>query len=125
MNLGLLDAAALADVVVRARQRGRDIGARATLRRYERWRRGHNTLTRTVLGGFHHLFTSPWTPVRQLREAGFSLTDRLPPVKARFMRFASGIEGDLPALARFRGAGAGPYDRPHRSRPETGGPGHP
>lgn len=133
VNLGLLDAAALADVVGRARQRGRDIGARATLRRYERWRRGHNTLTRTVLGGFHHLFTSPWAPVRQLREAGFSLTDRLPPVKARFMRFASGIDGDLPALARYRRAGAGTYDRPpqsrhqsrHHSRPEPGGPGHP
>ena len=105
VNLGLLDAAALAGVVGRARRRGRDIGARATLRRYERWRRGHNALTQAVLGGFHHLFTSPWTPVRQIREAGFSLTDRLPPLKARFMRFASGIDGDLPALAR---AGPGP-----------------
>ena len=116
VNLGLLDAAALADVVGRARQRGRDIGARATLRRYERWRRGHNARTQAVLGGFHHLFTSPWTPVRQLREAGFSLTDRLPPVKARFMRYASGIDGDLPPLARYRYADAGTYDRVFHSR---------
>ena len=100
VNLGLLDAAALADVIGRARRRGRDIGSRATLRRYERWRRGHNALTQAVLGGFHHLFTSPWTPVRHLRETGFALTDRLPPLKARFMRFASGLDGDLPSLAR-------------------------
>ena len=100
VNLGLLDAAALAEVVGRARGLGRDIGSRATLRRYERWRRGHNTLTQAVLGGFRHLFSSPWAPVRGLRETGLGLTDRLPPLKAGFMRFASGFGGDLPALAR-------------------------
>ena len=100
VNLGLLDAAALADVIGRARRLGRDIGSRATLRRYERWRRGHNALMQSVLGGFRHLFSSPLTPVRQLRETGLALTDRLPPLKAGFMRFASGFDGDLPALAR-------------------------
>ena len=100
VNLGLLDAAALAEVIGRAHRLGRDIGARATLRRYERWRRGHNALMQTVLGGFRHLFSNPWTPVRQLRETGLALTDRIPPLKAGFMRFASGFDGDLPALAR-------------------------
>ena len=100
VNLGLLDAAALAEVVRRARGLGRDIGSRATLRRYERWRRGHNALMQAVLGGFRHLFSNRWTPVRRLRETGFAVTDRLPPLKAGFMRFASGFSGDLPALAR-------------------------
>ena len=100
VNLGLLDAAALAEVVGRVHGIGRDIGSRATLRRYERWRRGHNTLMQAVLDGFHHLFSSPWSPVRRLRETGLALTDRIPPLKGRFMRLASGIEGDLPALAR-------------------------
>ena len=100
VNLGLLDAAALAEVVGRAHGLGRDIGARATLRRYERWRRGHNALMLAVLGGFRHLFSNPWAPVRRLRESGFALTDRIPPLKAGFMRFASGFSGDLPALAR-------------------------
>ena len=101
VNLGLLDAAALAEVVGRAHGLGRDIGSRATLRRYERWRRGHNALMQAVLGGFRHLFSSPWPPVRWLRETGFSLTDRIPPLKAGFMRHASGFDGDLPALARW------------------------
>ena len=100
VNLGLLDAAVLAEVVGRASGLGRDIGSRATLRRYERWRRGHNTLMQAVLGGFRHLFSNPWPAVRWLRETGFSLTDRIPPLKAGFMRFASGLDGDLPALAR-------------------------
>ena len=100
VNLGLLDAAALAEVVGRAHGLGRDIGTRAALRPYERWRRGHNTLMQAVLGGFRHVFSNPWTPVRLLRESGFALTDRIPPLKAGFMRFASGFSGDLPALAR-------------------------
>ena len=100
VNLGLLDAAALAEVVGRAQGLGRDIGSRATLRRYERWRRGHNALMQAVLGGFRHLFSSPWPGVRWMRETGFALTDRLPPIKAGFMRFASGLDGDLPVLAR-------------------------
>ena len=100
VNLGLLDAAALAEVVVRSHALGRDVGARSTLRRYERWRRGHNALMQAVLGGFRHLFSSRYAPVRRLRETGLTLTDRLPPLKAGFMRFASGLEGDLPALAR-------------------------
>ena len=100
VNLGLLDAAALAEVIGRAHRRGRDIGSRATLRRYERWRRGHNALMQAVLGGFRHLFSNPWTPVRRLRETGLALTDRIPPLKAGFMRFASGFDGDLPTLAR-------------------------
>ena len=100
VNLGLLDAAALAEVVGRAHGLGRDIGARATLRRYERWRRGHNALMQAALGGFRHLFSNPWAPVRRLRESGFALTNRIPPLKAGFMRFASGFSGDLPALAR-------------------------
>ena len=105
VNLGLLDAAALAEVIGRARALGRDVGSRATLRRYERWRRGHNTLMQAVLGGFRHLFSSPWPPVQRLRDTGFALTDRLPPLKAAFMRFASGLDGDLPVLARGAQAG--------------------
>ena len=107
VNLGLLDAAALAEVICRAHGLGRDVGSRATLRRYERWRRGHNALMQAVLGGFRHLFSNPWTPVRRLRETGLGLTDRLPPLKAGFMRFASGFDGDLPVLAR--GVSFGPW----------------
>ena len=119
VNLGLLDAAALAEVVGRARARGRDIGSRATLRRYERWRRGHNTLMQAVLGGFRYLFSNPWPPVQRLRDTGFALTDRLPPLKAGFMRFASGFDGDLPALARGRSGGAPPLLRCRHPRDDA------
>lgn len=99
-NLGLLDAAALAEVVLDAAQARRDIGAAWVLRRYERWRKGDNLGMIAVTGGFRYLFGNDWPVVSQLRGLGLSLTDRLEPIKHAIMRRASGITGDLPRLAR-------------------------
>ena len=44
LNVGLLDAAALVDVITDALQHNRDFSTTATLRRYERWRKGENAL---------------------------------------------------------------------------------
>lgn len=102
LNLGFLDAAALAEVLLEAHTRGRDIGAEAALRRYERWRRGHNLAMQTLLEGFKWLFGSRWTPLRVARNVGLAVTDRLDPLKHLIMRHATGRAGDLPALARGR-----------------------
>lgn len=99
VNLGLLDAAALAEVVLDARQAGRDIGAFKTLRRYERWRKGDNLLMMGVMDGFKRLFGAEWTPVSVARNAGLTLTNSMQPVKNLIMRRAMGLEGDLPRLA--------------------------
>jgi 2-octaprenylphenol hydroxylase len=99
-NLGLLDAAALAEVVLDAAAGRRDIGAAWVLRRYERWRKGENIGMIAVTGGFKYLFGNDWPVVSQLRAAGLSLTDRLGPAKNLIMRRAAGLTGDLPRLAR-------------------------
>jgi len=100
VNLGLMDAAALAEVLVQAAGRGRDPGSLPTLRRYERWRRGDNMAMQRAMDGFNWLFSNT-DPVRHvLRNVGFNLTDQLPPVKRRFMEYAVGLRGDLPVLAR-------------------------
>ena len=99
VNLGLLDAAALAEVLLDARQAGRDIGVLKTLRRYERWRKGDNLLMMGIMDGFKRLFGATWSPLRYARNAGLNLTDHLQPVKNLIMRRAMGLEGDLPRLA--------------------------
>ncbi len=100
VNLGLLDAAVLAELV---RERaGHDVGARALLRRYERRRKGENLGMIAVTGGFKYLFGSARPLVRTARSIGLGLANATPPVKRLLMRRASGIDGDLPALARRR-----------------------
>ncbi|MEX0730516.1 MAG: UbiH/UbiF/VisC/COQ6 family ubiquinone biosynthesis hydroxylase [Aquisalimonadaceae bacterium] len=100
VNLGLLDAAALAEVLIGAAARGRDLGSLPALRRYERWRRGDNLVMQQAMDGFNWLFSNS-DPLRHtVRNIGFHLTDRLPSVKRRFMEYAVGVRGDLPGLAK-------------------------
>lgn len=99
-NLGLLDAATLAEIILEAADRHHDIGAYSVLRRYERWRKGENYLMLNILQGFKVLFESKLNTVKFLRNTGLDITDMLSPVKHIIMRHAMGLEGDLPVFAR-------------------------
>ncbi len=98
VNLGFLDAATLAEVLLEAAANQKNIGAHAVLRRYERWRKGDNLAMVSITGGFRYLFSNDLPVVSQLRNWGLSLTDAATPVKNFIMRRASGLEGDLPKL---------------------------
>jgi 2-octaprenylphenol hydroxylase len=100
VNLGFLDAATLAEVLLDAQLKQKDIGAHAVLRRYERWRKGNNLAMVSLTGGFRYLFGNDLPGVRQLRSMGLNLTNAATPVKNLIMRQASGLAGDLPRLAR-------------------------
>lgn len=89
-NLGFRDAETLAAEVAAAHGRGRDPGGTATLRRYERARRGDNLAVQAAMEAFHQVFTRGEAPVIALRSLGFNLTDHLPPLKHAFMRLAMG-----------------------------------
>lgn len=110
VNLGLLDAAALAQVLTQGVAQGRDPGGLPLLRRYERWRKGDHLIMLATMEGFHRLFGLPFAPARWVRNWGLNLTHMLTPVKNLLMRQAMGIEGgmaaELPATAR------GPAFRP-------------
>jgi 2-octaprenylphenol hydroxylase len=99
VNLGLLDAAALAEVVMAATQRGKDPGSLAVLRRYERWRRGDNLLMMMTMDGINRVFSNTRLPLLRLRNLGLSLVNRSAVTRRQFMRHAMGLGGDLPALA--------------------------
>lgn len=99
VNLGLLDAAALAEMLSAAAARSRDVGELSLLRRYERWRRAENAAMVWSLDGFQKLFGAA-DPIRAMGGWGLSMVNRCPPVKNAFIRRALGLEGDLPALAK-------------------------
>jgi 2-octaprenylphenol hydroxylase len=98
VNLGLLDAAALAEAL----EGERDPGRLLTLRRYERARRGENTIMMHSMEGFQRLFGSQLPVVSMLRGMGLSLVDRTPMLKQQFMYQALGVTGERPVLARPR-----------------------
>ena len=99
-NLGLLDAAVLAEEVVGAYQRQRDPGRMQVLRRYERRRKGENQHMMYLLDGFKHLFENQLQSVQWLRNFGLDTVDSLPIVKHAILKRAMGLTGDLPNGAK-------------------------
>lgn len=100
VNLGLLDAATLVQVVLDARSKGRDYGALRNLRRFERWRRGDNALMMSAMDGINALFSNASAPLRGFRVLGLGMVNRTAVVRHLLMRHAMGLGGDLPELAR-------------------------
>jgi 2-octaprenylphenol hydroxylase len=96
VNLGLLDAAALAQVLTEGHAQGKDPGSLRLLRRYERWRKGDNLAMLAAMEGFHRLFGLQLAPVRWIRNWGLNLTHSLTPAKNLLMRQAMGISGGIP-----------------------------
>jgi 2-polyprenylphenol 6-hydroxylase len=99
VNLGLLDAALLAEVLLHALQRGEQPNDVRVLSRYERRRMPHNLAMMAAMEGFERLFQADPLPIRLLRNSGLNWVDELPDAKALFVRRALGLVGDLPELA--------------------------
>ncbi|WP_323995581.1 FAD-dependent 2-octaprenylphenol hydroxylase [Aeromonas hydrophila] len=100
VNLGLLDAAALAEQILRNQAAGKDIGRLANLRGYERWRKSEAASMLAAMEGLKRLFAGS-NPLKKLvRGAGLCAFDLLTPLKQSVIRAAMGLEGELPALAK-------------------------
>ncbi len=102
VNLGLLDAATLAQLLSDARGAGRDWSSLASLRRYERTRKGANLGMLAVMDGFKRLFGAPGPAIALLRNLGLDLADASGPLKMLLVRRAMGLSGELPRLAQPR-----------------------
>ena len=100
VNIGLLDAAALAEVLLDAAHQGQDFGSEVTLRRYERMRRNNNLIMMTLMDGFYRAFGNRSVPLRVLRNLGLGLAERIRPAKKIAMIQAMGLHRSLPRLAQ-------------------------
>jgi 2-polyprenylphenol 6-hydroxylase len=99
LNLGLLDCAALAQVLGDA-QGAAHFGDYRHLRRYERWRRSENLLAAAALDGLERLFSNSDPLSTALRTAGLSAVERMPFMKRRFAQRALGLSGDVPEFLK-------------------------
>ena len=100
LNLGVRDAAALAEVVVEAHRRGEDIGAPDVLERYRRWRGFETALMAVTTDSINRLFSNDLGPMRTLRNLGMAALNRVPAAKRQIMAHAAGLTADRPRLLK-------------------------
>jgi 2-octaprenyl-6-methoxyphenol hydroxylase len=104
LNLGMHDAAALAEAIADAVRLGLDPGSPEVLEQYEHARRVDITAMGIVTDGLNRLFSNDFLPVRLARDLGLGLVDRMPGLKRFFIREAAGLTGrEAPRLLRGEG----------------------
>lgn len=98
-NAGLLDAAAIAELIIKAQQANRPLGSHKLLRQYERWRKGDNLAMMSSMDIINKMYTVQNEVSRQLRGTGMSWVNHSTGLKNYFNRYAMGLRDDLPSLA--------------------------
>ncbi len=101
-NAGLLDAAAIAELVVQAKQQGRSFSRQRILRKYERWRKGDNLMMMGNMDLIKRVFGISLQPLMQLRSTGMNQINHTAIFKGFLNRYAMGLRDDLPDLARSK-----------------------
>ena len=104
LNLGLKDAAALAETLLDAARLGQDIGTLDVLKRYERWRRFDSFTLAAGTDALNRLFSNDIAPLRLARDLGLGIVDSIGPARRFFMRHAGGDVGKLPRLMKGEAA---------------------
>ncbi|MFB9145520.1 UbiH/UbiF/VisC/COQ6 family ubiquinone biosynthesis hydroxylase [Halomonas alkalicola] len=100
VNLGLMDAAVLAEELLAARRRGAALGDERVLARYARRRRGDNAGMLALMDGFRLLFGARHPALALARNLGMGAVDRLTPLKRLLLQQATGHRGRLPRTCR-------------------------
>lgn len=100
LNLGIRDAAALAQVLQKAHQRQEDLGDWAVLRRYEQWRKWETLMILGMTDFLDRCFSNTWLPLVLLRRLGLWLLRYLLPFRVLALRLMTGLTGRSPELAR-------------------------
>ena len=98
-NLGVRDAACLAEVVAGAHREGGDPGDESVLERYRHWRAPDHAAVARFTDGLVDLFGHRFSPVAPLRAPALVALDLAPGLKRALARRAMGLAGRVPRLA--------------------------
>lgn len=102
LNLGLRDAAALAEVLIEAGRRGEDIAAPDVLARYQTWRRPATVALALGMDTVNRLFSNDNPLLRAARGLGMGAVDACAPLRRAAVRQAAGLAGQTPRLMTGR-----------------------
>ena len=101
-NLGILDAAALAEQIIRLVEQDKDFGLAKNLRPFERWRKTEAVKMVSAMEGFKRLFAGDQPIKKLIRDTGLSLANHSSITKQKIIQHAMGLEGELPELSKER-----------------------
>jgi 2-octaprenyl-6-methoxyphenol hydroxylase len=99
-NLGIRDAAGLADVLKAVADRGGDSGDPSHLQRYAEWRRRDQSSVALITDALARVFSNPLAPVRLARNLGLLGLDLAPGLKHLAARQFMGLRGHQLPLSR-------------------------
>ena len=99
LNLGIRDAATLAQIITEASQAGTDIGSLSVLKKYERWRKKENLAILGFTDFLDRFFSNNWLPIVAVRRLGLWLMARVKPLKMFALRLMTGLKGKTPKIA--------------------------
>ena len=100
LNMGIRDAASLAQILQAAHQEGQDIGTVKVLKRYEGWRKIENLAILGFTDLLDRLFSNSWLPVVAVRRLGLWMMSYVKPLKIFALRLMTGLLGRKPKLAQ-------------------------
>ncbi|MCM1984662.1 FAD-dependent hydroxylase [Lyngbya confervoides] len=90
LNLGIRDAAALAQILKNAGPQ-QDLGDLRVLRRYQGWRRRQNVASLQFTHLLNLTFSNEYRPVQIIRRFGLRLMRWVPPVRITALKFMAGL----------------------------------
>jgi 2-octaprenyl-6-methoxyphenol hydroxylase len=96
LNMGIRDAAALAQILQTAQQRQQDLGSLVVLKSYDRWRRYENWLVLLMTDLLNRTFSNHWLPPVILRRIILHGMITWTPLRQLFLRLMTGLWGRQP-----------------------------
>lgn len=100
LNMGIRDAAALAQVLQDAVKSHEDIGNLQVLKRYERWRKLENWAILGFTDLLDRMFSNNWLPIVATRRLGLWMLRTIRPLKSLVLKLMTGLLGRTPQLAQ-------------------------
>ena len=100
LNLGIRDAATLAQILIAAHNQDQDIGSLSVLKEYETWRKQENLAILGFTDFLDRFFSNNWLPIVIIRRLGLWLMSNLQPLKIFALKLMTGLKGKTPKLAQ-------------------------
>ena len=100
LNLGIRDAAALAEIIQTAHKHRQDIGNISILKQYESWRKKENLAILGFTDLLDRVFSNNFLPIVIIRRLGLWIMQRVPIIKIFALKLMIGLKGKTPQLAK-------------------------